>query len=362
MSHIKDINTLLALAQQGDNKARGQIGLRYYYGRGDVEQNYEEAVKWFKAAGWYGQLGMCYLYGHGVEQNNEEAVKCFLAADNKDMLGECYLHGLGVERNVNKAIELWETACKERCRYYDVMFKLAHLYGDGIEMEPDYEKALDWWYQLAENDSGDFGMQGAFPEAIYQLAIYYYDGKGVKKNLKLALKYFRYTIDLFLESNQDSIHYFEYDRDRYVIKLHSQELKGSITISDEPDFIIHSRKVLVKHNCKSAINKIKKAAQNGDQKAGNILKEFGIEFIVLKPLDPTSSETVSEAARVEEPKREIPIQLDVGEVVTHKIFGTGAICKVDGGIVWVEFASVGKKKFLNPEAFSGGHLTLKRLI
>lgn len=51
MRHPKDINTLLNLAAQGDNRARGQIGSMYYYGRGGVEQNYTEAVKWFKAAG-----------------------------------------------------------------------------------------------------------------------------------------------------------------------------------------------------------------------------------------------------------------------------------------------------------------------
>jgi len=362
MIQIKDIDTLLALAEQGDNGARGQIGSRYYYGRGGVEQNYKEAVKWFKAAGWHRALGWCYLYGRGVEQNYEEAVKCFVAADDKDMLGECYLHGLGVERNVNKTIELWETACKERCRYYDVMLKLAHLYGDGIEMEPDYKKALNWWCQLAENDSGDFGLQGAFPEAMYQLANYYYEGKGVKKNLKLALKYFRYTIDLFLENNQGAVHYVEYDRDNHVIKLHSHEIEGNITISDEPDFIIHARKVLVKHGCKSAINKIKKAAQNGDEKATQILNEFGIEFIMPVVPEPVVEDTVNEIVFVEDAKHEPPIQLTAGEIVTHRIFGEGCICEADGGVVYVEFPSVGKKKFLNPEAFSGGYLSMARLI
>ena len=137
MRQPKDINTLLALAAQGDNGARKQIGSMYYYGCGGVEQNYEEAVKWFKAANYHEKLGMCYLYGHAVEQNHEEAAKCFLAADNKDMLGECYLHGLGVERKVNKTIELWETACEEHFRNYDVMLKLAHLYGDGVEIGAD---------------------------------------------------------------------------------------------------------------------------------------------------------------------------------------------------------------------------------
>ncbi len=44
------------------------------------------------------------------------------------------------------------------------------------------------------------------------------------------------------------------------------------------DFILHARKVLVKHGCKSVINKIKKAAQKGDKKAAQILKEFGVEW------------------------------------------------------------------------------------
>jgi TPR repeat protein len=225
MRQAKDINTLLALAEQGDTKAMIQIGPRYYYGFGGVEQNYEEAVRWFKLAGNNRMLGKCFFYGYGVEQNYDEAVKCFSEADDKEMLGECYLHGLGVERDVNKTIELWESACEENWRYYDVMLKLAHLYGDGIEMEPDYENALKWWRQLAENDSGEFGEEGAFSEAMYQLACYYYEGKGVEKNTKFALKCFKHTIDLY---RQESC---------------IQDNEG-----DDPDFIIHARKLLAEHN------------------------------------------------------------------------------------------------------------------
>ena len=363
MGQYKDINALIALAEQGDNIARGQIGSRYYYGHGGVEQNYEEAVKWFKAAGLNNKLGLCYLYGHSVEQNFAEAVKCFVAADDKDMLGECYLHGLGVERNVNKAIELWETAAEERCRYYDVMLKLGHLYGDGIEMEPNYKKALNWWYQLAENDSGEFGGEGAWAEAMYQLACYYHEGKGVKKSMKWALKYFKYTIELFYnKQGQGSVCWTEYNRDKHAIELISHKIDGDITISDEPDFIIHARKVLVKHNCKSVINKTKKAAQNGDETAIQILKEFGIEFVVSVAPKAVVDECETKAVLMEVAKREPPIELAVGETVMHKRFGEGCVCEVEDGVVYVEFPSVGKKKFLNPEAFYGGYLSLARLI
>lgn len=363
MRQPKDIKTLLAEAEQGDNRACGQIGSRYYSGYGGVEQNYEEAVKWFKAAGWNGRVGLCYLYGHGVKQNFEEAVKYFVAADDKEMLGECYLHGLGVERNVNKTIELWETAAEERCRYYDVMLKLGHLYGDGIDMEPDYEKALNWWYQLAENDSGEFGQDGAWAEAMYQLACYYYEGKGVKQSMKQALKYFKYTIDLFYDKqDQGSVWWTEYNRDKHAIELISHKIEGDITISDEPDFIFHARKVLIKHGCKSVINKTKKAAQNGDETAIQILKEFGIEFAVPVVQKPVAEESETETVLVEVAKREPPIELTVGETVMHRIFGEGCVCEGNSGVVYVEFPSVGKKKFLNPEAFYGGYLSLERLI
>lgn len=362
MRQPKDINTLLALADQGDNRARGQIGSRYYYGRGGVEQNYEEAAKWFRAAGWYGKLGLCYLYGHGVEQNYEEAVKCFAVAGDKNMLGECYLHGLGVERNIHKTIELWETACEERCRYYDVMLKLAHLYGDGIEMEPDYKEALKWWYRLAENDSGEFGQEGAFAEAMYQLACYYYEGKGVKKSVKWALKYFRYTIELFYEKSQGEVFFVEYDREHHVIKPHCHKVEGSVTISDEPDFVIHARKVLVKHGNKSVINKTKKAAQNGDERASEILKEFGIVFVAPVQPEPVVEEARNEIVWEEETRHKAPIQLSVGETVTHRIFGEGIVYKADGGVVSVEFGSYGIKRFMNPEAFYSGYLSLARPI
>lgn len=358
----KDFNEIFTLANQGDNTAQRQIGSMYYYGRGGVEKSHEEAAKWFKTAGWQRMLGICYLYGHGVEQNYEEAAKCFHAADDKDMLGECYLHGLGVERNVDKTIELWETACEEQCRNYDVMFKLAHLYGDGIEMKPDYKKALSWWSQLAQNDSGEFAWEGAWPEALYQMALYYYEGKGVKRNLKEALKLFRYTIDLFFVNNRGSIYYREYDRDNCNVKWHFHKIEGDITISDEPDFIIHARKILVKHGCKSAINKIRNFAQNGDKKAAEILNEFEIEFIAPIKSKPAEDKSENEVVFVGETKGETIVQLALGETVTHRIYGEGKVCKADGDIVCVEFNTVGKKNFLNPEAFFKGFLTLEKPV
>jgi len=357
---VRNYNEAIKWFKASNNYSR--LGDFYFHGYG-FDQNYEEAFKCYLKAKAHYKLGTCYLYGYGVDQNYDEAFKSYLASGDKDMLGECYLHGWGVERNVNKTIELWEAATEERCRYYDVMLKLGHLYGDGIEMEPNYEKALNWWYQLAENDSGEFGQEGAWAEAMYQLACYYYEGKGVKKSMKWALKYFKYTIDLFYDKqDQGRVWWTEYNRDKHAIELISHKIEGDITISDEPDFIIHARKVLVKHGCKSVINKTKKAAQNGDETAIKILKEFGIEFVVPVVPETVVEEAEAETVLVEVAKREPPIELTVGEIVTHRIFGEGCVCEAEDGVVYVEFPSVGKKKFLNPEAFYGGYLSLARLI
>lgn len=76
---------LRAAAEQGDQKAQFNLGVRYYKGEG-VEQNYAEAVKWFRKAAQQGDakaqydLGVCYYEGEGVEQNYAEAVKWFQKA------------------------------------------------------------------------------------------------------------------------------------------------------------------------------------------------------------------------------------------------------------------------------------------
>ena len=350
----------LAIAQ-GDSKAMLQLGNIYWYGE-YVPKNEEEALKLWRQSAELGnvaalvRLGMCYLYGNGLDQNYEEAFKCYLAADDKEMLGTCYLKGWGVDRNVEKTIELWESACEERTRYYAVMFLLAHLYGDGIEMEPDYKKALYWWDELAHNDSGEFLQDGAFAEAVYQIACCFYEGKGFKKNLKSALRYFKSTIDVFYDQEPD-IYFHEFDPERHVVILRSYEKDEKCFISQEPDFIIHARKILIKHGQKSIINKTKKAAQLGDVKAAEILNEFGIEYIIPKQPEPVIPEVKQDPVVKAEPKREPPVPVFVGDLLYHKNFGEGVVCEVDDDRICVEFASVGKKKFLNPEAFNKGFLS-----
>jgi hypothetical protein len=70
-----------AKAEAGDADAQYNLGAMYDFGQG-VEQDFKEAVKWYRKAADQGlaeaqfNLGMMYDQGQGVEQDFKEAVKC----------------------------------------------------------------------------------------------------------------------------------------------------------------------------------------------------------------------------------------------------------------------------------------------
>ena len=78
---------LLKRAQDGDAEAQTRLGGAYYSGNG-VEQDFVEAIKWYRLAAEQGYadaqnyLGVAYDSGDGVEQDFVEAVKWYrLAAE-----------------------------------------------------------------------------------------------------------------------------------------------------------------------------------------------------------------------------------------------------------------------------------------
>lgn len=100
-------------AQKGNAAAQCLLG--YYYANGwGVEQDYNQAVRWWTlsanqgyAAAQY-NLGVCYENGWVVEKNYYEAARLWkLAAEqgNGDAqwkLGGCYIRGQGVENDLEK--------------------------------------------------------------------------------------------------------------------------------------------------------------------------------------------------------------------------------------------------------------------
>jgi len=111
-------------AEEGDAEAQNMLGDMHYYGKG-VEQNYEEAAKWYFKAAEQGNaiaqnmIGLIHSKGEGVAQEYKEAVRWYLKSaeqnqpDAQHNLGAMYENGLGVEKDLKKAIQWYRKAAKQ---------------------------------------------------------------------------------------------------------------------------------------------------------------------------------------------------------------------------------------------------------
>jgi hypothetical protein len=272
------------------------------------------------------RIGDCYYTGEGVEQNREEAVRLYTLANATEKLIECYRDGCSVKLDVAAIIKKWQDAF-ERSRSHSAMLGLARLYSDGLLMEPDYEKAAQWWLHAAQGDDGIW--EHGHSNAHYELACYYLEGRGVERDEHRALFHFYATVAAFR------------DEDR------------TCSFDNEPEYVTNARWMLVEHGDEDMIAKVKRAARNGSAKAKEILEEFGLNVTRSKAEEEKAPE---EIVIIDEPKSTPLVEVLVGEKVYHKAFGEGVICKVDGWVISVDFETVGKKRFVNPDAFLGGFL------
>ena len=115
---------LVKNAKNGNREAQLNLGNCYYEGYG-VEQNYSEAVRWYRKAAEQGEasaqlnLGACYFQGNGVEQNDAEAVRWYRKAAEQGKaiaqfnLGLCYYNGFGIEQNYSEAVRWYRKAAEQ---------------------------------------------------------------------------------------------------------------------------------------------------------------------------------------------------------------------------------------------------------
>ena len=79
---MESASLLRERAEAGDAVAQNAFGVMYLYGEG-VEEDYVEAVRWYRKAAEQGlaeaeyQIGLFYFFGDGVEQDYSEAYAWF---------------------------------------------------------------------------------------------------------------------------------------------------------------------------------------------------------------------------------------------------------------------------------------------
>ena len=141
-----DPHKLSQLANRNDPKALNNIGWLWARGQGGVQQNFKEAMLWWKQAAKHGytpamnNVGLLYAQGNGVKQDYEEAFKWWMRAAERgdawamNAVGDLYENGQGVPRNYELALSWYKEAAREG----DAMglWNVGHLMDAGLGSTP----------------------------------------------------------------------------------------------------------------------------------------------------------------------------------------------------------------------------------
>jgi TPR repeat protein len=155
---VSEWQSLLARARDGDREAEWEVADRYADGCKDkqgkviVRRSAAKAAQWFRRAA---------EHGHGSAQNN---------------LGILLGNGDGVRKNVQEAL-LWL-----RKAFHAGNSCAAQNIAITYRENGDLKTAFKWFRKAAEVGDGD---------ALIQLGIHYYWGKGVRRNPRAAVRCFR---------------------------------------------------------------------------------------------------------------------------------------------------------------------------
>lgn len=105
------INITVKLANEGNIGAQSLLGNLYYTGKGGMEINYQEALRWFKLSAEQGSanslfsLGQIYSSGNGVSIDYQKAAMYYMMSAkqghilSQTALGEIYYSGRGVPKD-----------------------------------------------------------------------------------------------------------------------------------------------------------------------------------------------------------------------------------------------------------------------
>jgi uncharacterized protein len=178
------------LAEQGEAEAQYQLGLLFLFGHG-VPRDDAQANAWFRkafagfskaaadgSAEAQDRLGGMYITGDGVHQDYTQAAAWFSKsaaqgnANAQYHLGIfVYANGYGAPQDWTKAVSWYSKAAAQG--NVQAQFALGLLNYHGVHVPKNYANALAWFREGAAQ--GD-------PESFYELSKMYADGAGVPQD------------------------------------------------------------------------------------------------------------------------------------------------------------------------------------
>lgn len=184
-------------AEQNHPLAMYNYGFALAKGRGLPSQNQELGAYFVKRSADLGiaqaqnLFGYMLLKGIGISKDANLAYKYIkLAADQQyppalNLYGEALITGKYASKDPQKALELFETASKLGDQ--SATNNIGRMYQLGLGMKKkNEEKAFDYYFKSAENGN---------LQALVNLATCYFEGSGVKKDLKKAASLYKFAAD-----------------------------------------------------------------------------------------------------------------------------------------------------------------------
>lgn len=160
------------------------------------ENNYEMAKTYYEESGdnLYSQISLAFLYynGQGVEEDKERAKEMFQAVIDEGCV-EGYLGNASIAYD-EEDYETGFEACnkvleegKEQLYVVSAMDDTADMYFDGLGVEQDYTKAMEWYQKAAS--LGD-------ARAMNMIGFMYFNGEGVEQDYSKAMEWNQKAADL----------------------------------------------------------------------------------------------------------------------------------------------------------------------
>jgi len=189
------------------NEVNSIFSLGYYYYKGlEVEQNHKKAFHLFNLAKKRGHidsyyyLGLYYFNKEYGKQNYKKAIHCFKQSLKSDvfkinamgLLADCYYKGLGTTIDYEKALEYYIQIQNEN--NIELMLKIADCYFH-VKTPEYYKKAVEIYEKYTTKK---------YPSSLFNLGICYYEGLGINKDFDKAAECFLIAV---YKGNEDSMFY-----------------------------------------------------------------------------------------------------------------------------------------------------------
>ncbi|WP_103068996.1 tetratricopeptide repeat protein [Aquimarina sediminis] len=196
---VEMIDLYTKSANSGNSAGWYQLGMIYYVGIG-VDQDADKAISYFKQAAeaeygidaWIKYIRICYFANLTTVPSNK-IIDLVEELEKKDASGEVSLlkgymlyRGYAYTENLEASFLAHHASATKGNS--DAMFELCVYYTQGIGVEEDAQKALQWCIKAAENNN---------LRALYNLGTYYATGyENIPKDSEKAISYYTKAANL----------------------------------------------------------------------------------------------------------------------------------------------------------------------